>query len=86
MKAHSQKYHRVNFLNYLKRRTTGGIQVSTTIFDENSYNMKQYKMYGVSDLTLVNLVSLHSFKFLIIIASSSLGVYYIRLIAIIFKK
>ena len=58
----------------------------TIIFDENSYNMKQYKMYGVSDLTLVNLVSLHSFKFLIIIASSSLGVYYIRLIAIIFKK
>lgn len=48
--------------------------------------MKEYKMYGVSDLTLVNLVSLHSFKFLIIIVSSSLGVYYIRLIAIIFKK
>lgn len=48
--------------------------------------MKEYKMYGVSDLTLVNLVSLHSFKFLIIIVSSSLGVYYIRLTAIIFKK
>lgn len=48
--------------------------------------MKEYKMYGVSDLTLVNLISLHSFKFLIIIVSSSLGVYYIRLIAIIFKK
>ena len=64
MKAHSQKYHWVNFLNFLKRRATGGKQVSTTIFDENSYNMKEYKIYGVSDLTLANLVSLHSFKFL----------------------
>ena len=45
--------------------------MSTTIFDENSYNMKEYKMYGVSDSTLVNLMSLHSFKFLIIISSSS---------------
>lgn len=55
----------------------GGIQVSTIIFDENSYNMSQHKMYGVSDSILFNLWSLDNFKFLIIMVILSYRILYI---------
>lgn len=58
--------------------------MSRIIFDENSYNMSQCKMYGVSDSTLFNLWSLDNFKFLIIVVILSSGVHYIWMIAIIF--
>lgn len=62
----------------------GGTQVSTIIFDENSYNTSQYKMHGVSDSTLLNLWPLVNFKFLIIMVILSYRVHYIWMIAIIF--